>query len=170
MKKYILLAGVALATMTASNVMAYDYSDVNVKANIEVLSHRSCTDLNFGTIKILPSANLANGAIDPWAKVVLATDGTVTTSGLTVDSQGYGIMGVTGASVANCGTGGSLPSNFPETITLRNGNSTFTVGEFMHTSHDGGHDYVIGATLTIPDVTTVEAGEYTGTFTIYDVE
>jgi len=101
MKKYILLAGVALATMTASNVMAYDYSDVNVKANIEVLSHRSCTDLNFGTIKILPSANLANGAIDPWAKVVLATDGTVTTSGLTVDSQGYGIMGVTVASVAN---------------------------------------------------------------------
>ena len=168
MKKYILLAGVALATMTANNVMAYgNYSDVNVKANIEKLTHRTCTDLDFGTIKILPSANLAAGAASTEAKVELKRDGTVTTSGATVDNGGFGIMSVTGASVAKCGEGGLEYDNSPETITLKNGDSTLTVSDFGEYMNENDYTYGIRATLTIPDVITVEEGEYTGAFTVY---
>lgn len=167
MKKYILLAGVALATMTANNVMAGNYSDVNVKANIEKLTHRTCTDLNFGTIKILPSARLVSGAGSAVAYVELGVDGTVTTSGSTVDNGGYGIMSVTGASVANCGGGGLEYDNFPETITLKNGDSTLFVKDFKEYRNENDFTYGIRATLTIPDVITVEEGEYTGAFTVY---
>lgn len=166
MKKYILLAGVALATMTANNVMASSYSDITVKANIELFEERTCTDLDFGTIEILPSANLAAGAASTEAKVVLASDGTFTTSGATIDNGGFGIMSVTGASVANCGGSGTI-AGYTESVTLKNGDSTLTVSNF--TKGMLVYDYVIGATLTIPDVMTVEAGEYTGSFTIYNV-
>ena len=156
MRKYFLLAGVALTAMAASNVntaMAYEYADVEVNAQIFHLNRVECSNLNFGEIHIMTNRS------GP-ATIKLNTDGTIEKSSEAVDR-------VLNSSVAKCQSsmGGLLNyAELPEEVILTNSNDETTLSVTDFTSNHG--SYSIGATLNIEDTATVPTGTYTGSFTI----
>ncbi|MBE6450554.1 MAG: DUF4402 domain-containing protein [Alphaproteobacteria bacterium] len=150
MRKYFLLSAVALLTATTANATT-DYAEVTAKATIEVASVFSCSDLNFGKIVV------KNGHEDTY--VVL---------GYEVEYDKENIISFSEYEMAACNNLLEVTGNdsimldhatLPETITLSGPNgSKLTVSDYQI------FDWDFGGKLNIP--AGIQAGEYTGSFTV----
>ena len=154
MKKYILLAGVALATMTANNVMANGvYYDVKVEADIVKLTQKNCSNLDFGFINIISRSG-------ETVKVTIPVDGT---DAKAVEGEEFVTL-IKGASPAQCVDSLAAAASLPETVKISNTDGDeLLVSDFTRSSDY----YTLGATLTIDDIGEVTDGHYTGSFTTY---
>ncbi|MBQ8870397.1 MAG: DUF4402 domain-containing protein [Alphaproteobacteria bacterium] len=147
MRKYFLLSAVALIAATTANATT-DYAEVTAKATIEVANKYDCGEVNWGTIVVKQNNS----------DILLQMDSDTGK----VTSGSDDVISVTGASRAQCDN--SETELYPEgmnipSITLRADGKTQT----LTYAPDGYGDF-IGGSLTIP--AKIEAGTYTGSFTI----
>jgi len=149
MRKYFLLSAVALMAATTANATT-DYAEVTAKATIEVAGTFSCSDMNFGTI------------------VVKQQNAETTISyGEGLENTRYdktSILSVTNVSNSLCSTLTTEDTgvSFPESIELTaNGKSTKLI---YYPEMDIEYAPSFYGILKIP--AQVQAGEYTGSFTV----
>ena len=165
MRKYFLLAGMALMATTTANATT-DYAEVTAKATIQIAGQLSCpSSIDFGTIVV--KANNAESFVSfssgSFTGDILSVSG-FTNQGLNPDRFPEGEFNGELTCGVNPDDHGEVAATFsiPPSIKLKNGEKEMTLA--LGTVQDSSQHILIFPTLTVPQKVT--AGDYIGAFTV----